>query len=109
MNFGKADRYVTLLQTTNDNTDVVGQVVPGYGTFQNSWAKRIFNTGSEVTQADQLVGVQLCTYELRFIEGIHQYMLLHDNIDKSTWGITSISEVGRGDMIRLECFKKDNQ
>lgn len=108
MNFGRADRLLIIYKTTNA-TNEGGEFNDRYAPFCKAWAERFYMSGGETVQADQTVGIRNTVYEIRFVEGIDQYMVIQDEIDNTKWNISSVEEIGRRDKIRLTCFKRDNQ
>jgi len=99
MNIGKLDRYITL-QSVSTSVDAYGQPVESFSTLANVWAKIEYKSEVEKFENEQLRAVSSIDFTIRYRTDVTQQMRISYNSE--TYQIIGISEIGRGEGLKLK-------
>lgn len=103
---GDLDRRI-IIESETIIRDEWGDEISTWATLATVWAKIQFNTGAEVTEADQQVSLNRIFFTVRYRTDITARMRI--NYDSQYYTIKYISQLGRQVGTILHCELRDHE
>lgn len=106
MNPGNRDILITVQQDTGATENAGGEHVENWVQYVKLWAAYTEKSSGENTEADELTGNVIATFNVRYYTGITQKMRILNGSD--IYNILSVNPIGRHNELLIEAEKKDS-